>query len=166
MLPPPQPHRQALNSTSRRCQRAPGRAGQSLVEFALVFPLLLLLIGGGGDLARVYFVGIEITDGARQAALYASDNAPVLQAPPLSGYVPGTGYTTAQLTSIAQGNAGSGVLDCPAGKVSVTATVPPATSSGFTQTITVVCSLPMLTPFLPTTVPIRTTVNVFVVPTA
>jgi Flp pilus assembly protein TadG len=42
------------------------------VEFALVAPLLLIFLAVGADLARVFFIGSQLTDAAREGALYAS----------------------------------------------------------------------------------------------
>lgn len=133
------------------------RRGQSLVEFALVVPVLLLLLAGGADLARAYFVGIQVADGARQAALYASNS--------------GGSYTSAELTQIAADNAGAGsLLGCPANGVTVTfgsttGNAPPLSSTKlYRQPVTVVCELPLLTPLLPSPVAIRATAEVLVVP--
>ncbi len=137
--------------------------GQSLVEFALVVPILLLLLSGGADLARAYFVGIQIADGARQAGLYASDNPPVTT-------VSASGYTTADLQAIAESNAGSGtgLLGCPSADVTVTvgATIAYGSSGSYYQPITVSCALPLLTPLLPSPVDIGSKVEVLVVPQA
>ncbi|MDA8330641.1 MAG: pilus assembly protein [Candidatus Dormibacteraeota bacterium] len=134
--------------------------GQSLVEFALVAPLLLLLLSGGADLARAYFVGIQIADGARQAALYASDN------PPVSG-APGSGYTSADLVAIAKNNAGStaGLLGCPTADITVTVgSTTTYSSGGFYQPISVSCALPLLTPLLPSPVHIASNAEALIVP--
>ena len=48
------------------------RAGQGLVEFALIAPLLLLLILGTVDLGRGFYYAIGISSAARAAALSAS----------------------------------------------------------------------------------------------
>jgi Flp pilus assembly protein TadG len=48
------------------------RGGQGLVEFALVAPLLLLLILGTVDLGRGFYYAIGISSAARAAALSAS----------------------------------------------------------------------------------------------
>lgn len=50
-----------------------GVRGQSLVEFALILPILLLLTVGVVDLARVFTAYIAVTDAAREAALYAAE---------------------------------------------------------------------------------------------
>ena len=141
-------------------RRKPRSRGQSLVEFALVAPILLLLLSGGADLARAYFVGIQIADGARQAALYASDN------PPVSGASP-SGYTPAELESIAKNNAGStaGLLGCPSADITVTVGSITAGSSGsFYQPISVSCALPLLTPLLPSPVHIASKAEALIVP--
>jgi len=60
--------------TSEQTQRHPrfGSRGQSLVEFALVLPVLLLLALGTIDYGRVYFDYISVTNAARNGAVYAS----------------------------------------------------------------------------------------------
>lgn len=55
--------------TSLRPQRA--RRGQSLVEFALILPILLLVTLGVIDAARVFTANISLTNGVREAALFA-----------------------------------------------------------------------------------------------
>jgi len=55
--------------------------GQSLVEFALVLPLLLMLILGAIDFGRLFYTKIIITNAAREGAYYLvshADNANVL----------------------------------------------------------------------------------------
>ena len=137
--------------------------GQALVEFALVAPILLLLLSGGADLARAYFVGIQIADGARQAALYASDNPPVI----VNGN-PLYGYTSAELETIAKNNAGStaGLLGCPSADITVTvgSTTAYGSSGGFYQPISVSCALPLLTPLLPSPVHIASKAEALIVP--
>jgi len=48
----------------------PKSRGQSLVEFALVLPLLLVLIITGIELGRLFFTQIVITNAAREGAYY------------------------------------------------------------------------------------------------
>ena len=52
----------------KRTRRRPRRRGQALVEFALVAPLLLLLILGLIDFARAWNVYQVLTDAAREGA--------------------------------------------------------------------------------------------------
>lgn len=46
--------------------------GQSLVEIAISFPVLLIIISGLIDLGRVYYVYIGLEDAAAEGALYLS----------------------------------------------------------------------------------------------
>lgn len=48
--------------------------GQSLVEFALVAPILRILVAVGADLGRVFFIGTQVTNATREGALYASQH--------------------------------------------------------------------------------------------
>lgn len=56
-----------------RAARRPIRRGQALVEFALILPLLLVLTAGVLDMARIFSAYIALTDGVREAALYAAE---------------------------------------------------------------------------------------------
>jgi Flp pilus assembly protein TadG len=47
---------------------------QALVEFALILPLLLVLIIGAMDLGRVFYFKIVLTNAAREGANYLSRN--------------------------------------------------------------------------------------------
>lgn len=57
-----------FSHASGRRRRGPG---QALVEFALVFPVFLLATMGVVDMARVFMAQITITNGVREAAIYA-----------------------------------------------------------------------------------------------
>jgi Flp pilus assembly protein TadG len=48
--------------------------GQSLVEFALILPLMVLIIAGLFDLGRAFFASITITNAAREGARYGALN--------------------------------------------------------------------------------------------
>lgn len=50
--------------------RSQHTAGQSLVEFALVLPVLLLLVLGALDLGRLFSTKITLTNAAREGANY------------------------------------------------------------------------------------------------
>jgi len=69
-LPPPP--RAPRARTGRALRR---RTGQSVVEFALVLPILILLIGAIADLGRVYTSAVAIESAAREAADYGSFHA-------------------------------------------------------------------------------------------
>ncbi len=51
------------------------RRGQALLEFALGVTVLLLLVGGIIDLARIYFTYQVVSDAAREGAIFASMDA-------------------------------------------------------------------------------------------
>ena len=46
--------------------------GQSLVEFALLLPILLIIVLGVTDFGRLYFAYVSVTNAARNGAHYAS----------------------------------------------------------------------------------------------
>ena len=46
--------------------------GQSLVEFALITPLLLLLVMGTLDFGRVFYIKVALQSAAREGAYYRS----------------------------------------------------------------------------------------------
>ncbi len=50
------------------------KRGQSLVEFGLLLPILVLLVLGAIDFGRVYFAYVSVTNGARNGADYAASH--------------------------------------------------------------------------------------------
>jgi Flp pilus assembly protein TadG len=58
------------NDPRRASPRPRGRRGQSLVELALLLPLLALLMLGALDLGRVFIAYTRLTNVAREGALY------------------------------------------------------------------------------------------------
>jgi Flp pilus assembly protein TadG len=94
------PHRPAAERTRRRDRSG----GQSLVEFALLLPLMLAFVGLSLDFARVYQAWITLESATRDAAEYAATTALTsteaeteawrvicLQAQALPGYEAGSG---------------------------------------------------------------------------
>lgn len=56
-----------------RCHRSRrGRAGQAIVETALLFPLLCLLVLGSADLGQVFYYSLGITNAAREGARHGT----------------------------------------------------------------------------------------------
>lgn len=101
-------------------------AGQAMVEFALVLPVLALLLMGIVDLGRIVFVGMTVSEAARDAVRYAS-----------------IGYTDDQLAQVV-------TSDTSASGNQVTWTVSPSGSrtSGSTVTVTVSSPVPMIDPLM------------------
>jgi Flp pilus assembly protein TadG len=58
----------------RRARKTDRTRGQSLVELALVLPVLLLLVLAAGDLGRSFFARIAVSNAAREGAYEASYN--------------------------------------------------------------------------------------------
>lgn len=50
------------------------KKGQSLLEFAITLPLMVMIVFGVLDLGRLYFTHIAMEDGVGEAALYVSIN--------------------------------------------------------------------------------------------
>ena len=46
--------------------------GQSVVELALVFPLLILILLGTVDVGRIFYVTVSLNDAAEEGAIYAA----------------------------------------------------------------------------------------------
>jgi Flp pilus assembly protein TadG len=56
---------------SRR-RRLHGRRAQSLVEFALIAPLMAFLVLGSADLARAFYYSVALTNAAREGARHGA----------------------------------------------------------------------------------------------
>jgi len=60
----------------RRRQLPNMEAGQSMVEFALILPILLLMVLGVVDFGRAFFTYEALANAAREGARYCALNAP------------------------------------------------------------------------------------------
>jgi Flp pilus assembly protein TadG len=77
----------------RKQNRIRDTRGQTLVEIALVFPVLILLLFGAAEYGRLAYIGVEVTNAAHAAAVYGSqdrgkagDNAGMILAATNDGY--------------------------------------------------------------------------------
>ena len=123
-------------------------------------PILLLLFAGGTDLARAYFLGVELQDGVRSAALYAASNP---SSPPSSGAL--QDIVTAAVTPSA-GNPISSFLRCTGLTVHALTPSPSGAPSGSSyENVVAACQMTLLTPILPFgSVTIRTAAQALIVP--
>jgi hypothetical protein len=107
--------------------------GQSLVEFALVVPVLLVILLGGIDMGRLYFGWVNLNNAARIAANYAAVNT----AGPFGA---GSAYETTVKND-------TGGINCAA--LAVPPPVfSPNTNVGSTATVTMTCSFGLVFPFV------------------
>ncbi len=56
--------------------------GQSLVEFVLILPVLLIILAGMLDLGRLYYAYVAVTDAAAEGATYAAIHPEYAAIPP------------------------------------------------------------------------------------
>ena len=141
--------------------------GQAFVELALLLPIIVLLLGGAVDLGRAYFLGIETSNGAAQAALYVADNSSNTGSPP-------TSYSSTELKTIVAASYGGSLLACPAVSVvqnqSPTGSGPSSVNSdtypksgSFYEYVSVTCKFAPLTPLFPIDFSLRATSSDYVV---
>lgn len=48
--------------------------GQSLLEFAIILPVLLIIVAGVLDIGRLYFAYVAVTDAASEGVAYAANH--------------------------------------------------------------------------------------------
>lgn len=105
------------------------QAGQNLVEFALVLPVLLMICLGILDLGRSFYTYIALTNAAREAARYAALNG-----------VTSSAKVTQEFTT-----SGNDVSGCVAGTLSFT-TSPGAENMPYR--VNVGCQFQLVTPLI------------------
>ena len=64
----------AQRAPSARDARSWRARGQSVVEFALILPVALLIVGAVLDVSRVYFAWIDLESATRHAAEWVAEN--------------------------------------------------------------------------------------------
>jgi Flp pilus assembly protein TadG len=107
--------------------------GQSLVEFAIVLPFLLVILAGVLDVGRLYYVSVSISDAAAEGAAYAAINPD----------------NTAEIVARAQA-ASTGMVEVQEDMVMVDC---PVIASGQPVTVTVNYDFVVATPLLNAIVP-------------
>lgn len=141
------------SSSSRVVRRLISRTspGQSLTELALALPILLLLLGFAGDLARVYFINTQMTNAAREGALWAGHHYGDSSVTSPNDNSTGPGYVL-NIMSVVNSEESTPLLQCPPGQMTVTVTPVPGTDflypGGGTRqelTIQVDCVVPAIT---------------------
>jgi len=124
-------------------RRRIGTRGQSLVEFALVLPILLLLLMVAIDFGRVYLGYINLQSMVRIGASYAAANP--------TGWS-GGGNATIKATYQGQITNDARATNCVLPQVGGTPTAPdPAfagTTLGSTVTVGLTCAFPIVTPVI------------------
>ena len=126
-----------LRNRTQAYQHQQRKRGQSLVEIALILPVLLILLSGLIDFGRVYYAMVALNDSAEEGATYAAlwpEDAAEIQRRTASS--------------------SSGIVTFPPEAVSVT--YPPGfpnVASGTPITVTVDYTIPLYTPFANTIFP-------------
>jgi Flp pilus assembly protein TadG len=113
-----------------------GEKGQSLLEFALVVPVLLIILAGLLDLGRLYYIYVALTDAAAEGAAYAAIHP--------------DDSTEIEARAVA---ASRGYVELETGQVAVECPACPGPASGDTLTVTVSFSFTLATPFMNVIVP-------------
>ncbi len=118
---------------------------------ALALPILLLLLGFAGDLARVYFINTQMTNAAREGALWAGHHYGDSSVTSPNDNSTGPGYVL-NIMSVVNSEESTPLLQCPPGQMTVTVTPVPGTDflypGGGTRqelTIQVDCVVPAIT---------------------
>lgn len=124
--------RRRVRRTARRDQ------GQSLVEFALILPVLLLLVLGGIDFGRVFLGWVSLNNTARIAANYAASNATLMAA--------GNPAAIAAYNDLVQQDATA--TNCQPPDPIPLPTFTPNAGLGGSATVRVTCNFGILTPVI------------------
>lgn len=112
-----------------------------MVEFALILPLMLLLLAGAVDLGRLFYTYIGMQNAAREGVAYA-----IFHAPDAAGDPPPISQITLFARQEMGGNEDLAVsASCPAGDCTATDTLP-----GNKISVTVSLTFSFITPFIPT----------------
>src|SRR5215208_598578 len=142
----PPMHRLASRIRTRRADRS---RGQSLVEFALFLPIIMLLTLAALDFGRIYLGYINIQNMARIAANFAADNP--------DGWE-GTGHAATKASSQNQSLGDASATNCDLPTVAGTKTAPAPTFTdanadgdyeiGDTARVSLTCTFNVITPVI------------------
>ena len=126
-----------MNRLRHRLRRS-GR-GQGLVEFALIVPLLMLLLLLGLDFGRVFFGWVGLTNASRIGASYAAAHPTAWGSP---------GSATERASYNAQILADAEALNCTLPGTLPAPTFAAGTDLGDTARVTLTCTFTLITPIV------------------
>jgi PKD repeat protein len=129
--------------TLTRARRRNGARGQSLVEFTLTLPILLILTMVAIDFGRVYLGWINLQNMARVAANYAADN-------PRANWGNPADPVVVKYQNQVRGDAKASNCDLPkvAGTPTAASPVFSGTNLGDTVTVNLRCNFGVITPVI------------------
>jgi len=133
------------------------RKGQSVVEFVLMLPLLLIILAGLLDVGRLYYAYVAVTDAAAEGATYGAVYPPLAAASTCELAQPGDCPPDAprdiDCLCVRAREATRGLVELEAGAISVACPgcIEPQ-PSGSTITVTVTYSFTLATPLVNTIV--------------
>jgi len=113
--------------------------GQSLVEFAITFPVVMMLILFGIDFGRVFMGWVTLTNATREAANFAAINPNAWTAP---------GSLSAQAEFARLINSESASINCTMPNPLPTPTFPSGTDIGSPATVSITCRFSLITPII------------------
>lgn len=134
---------QLLHVNGRAARR--GERGASLVEMAVVLPVLALLLVGAIDFGRVFYVSMALTNAARVGVQYGAQNPGTavdtagMRAAAIAAARPDIGTITAAATRTCSCNGGA--------RSSAACTAACASPSIIRTYVTVQTAMPSLSPF-------------------
>lgn len=126
-----------MNRLRNRMRRS-GR-GQGLVEFALIVPVLMLILLLGLDFGRVFFGWVGLTNASRIGASYAAAHPTAWGSP---------GNATERASYNAQILADAAALNCALPGTLPTPTFAAGTDLGDTAQVTLTCTFTLITPLV------------------
>ena len=109
------------------------RRGQALTEFALILPVLMLVMLIAIDAGRLFYGWVNVNNAARIAANYAA-------AAPASSFGPGSAYESSVLNETNNSNCALVAVSAP--------TFAPDSNVGSSATVSLSCRFKLLTPFI------------------
>lgn len=126
--------------------------GQSLVELAILLPVLLIILAGVLDLGRLFFAYVAVTDAAAEGVTYAASYPPAgSETCPAAPDCDTAGSLDCLCERVV--GASGGFVQIEASAIDVTCPTCPGYHSGDSITVTVTYSFTLITPFLNIIVP-------------
>lgn len=122
-----------LTTLTRRPRSRHRSRGQTMVEFALIFPILVLLLLIAVDFGRVFLGWVSLNNAARVGANYAAAN-------PQDSWGPGSDYQVLMTDNVGAINCTRAPTDPPM--------FGPNKTPGELVTVDLTCSFPVITPLI------------------